>query len=348
MPSLIPSPALRLQDLPPAAAHFCLAVERFCTQELGLDLNGKKILAAFSGGADSLALLLALHCLCPRLGSSLVLGHLDHGLRASSGQEAKDAEALARQLGLACIVKKTDVAALAKERGMGLEEAGRVARLDFFADARGREGCDWVALGHQLNDLAEDSLMRLMRGAGWPGLAGMAGRDDARRLFRPLLLTPRAAIDEFAMVFAVAPVVDAMNDDTAYLRNRVRTSVLPLFIAENPAFLDTVAQRWHMARLDAAYFQDCLPAAPAEVSGELLLTEATLETLPAALRLRRYKQLLDHMGPGQSLSGGLFALDRAWLARQGGKKFTFPGGKSAVIHKGDIRFFYTKYNKKLD
>lgn len=348
MPPLIPSPALRLQDLPPAAARFCLAVERFCTQELRLELKGKRILAAFSGGADSLALLLALHCLCPRLGSSLVLGHLDHGLRASSGQEALAAETLARQLGLACIMKKADVAALAKERGIGLEEAGRVARLNFFADARIQEGCDWVALGHQLNDLAEDSLMRLMRGAGWPGLGGMAGCDDARRLFRPLLLLPRAAIDEFAAVFAVAPVVDVMNDDTAYLRNRVRKSVLPLFLVENPAFLDTVAQRWRMARLDTAYFQDGLPAVPAGASGELVLAETALEALPAALRLRQYKQVLDHMGPGQSLAESLFALDRAWLARQGGKNFSFPGGKNAVIHKGGIRFFYTKYNKKLD
>lgn len=348
MSSLIPSPALRLQDLPPAAAHFCLAVERFCAQELALDIKGKRILAAFSGGADSLALLLALHCLCPRLGCSLVLGHLDHGLRANSGQEAKDAETLARQLGIACIVKKSDVAALAKERGIGLEEAGRVARLDFFADVIGREECDCVALGHQLNDLAEDSLMRLMRGTGWPGLAGMAGRDDARCLFRPLLLTPRVAVDEFTAIFAVAPVVDAMNDDMAYLRNRVRKSMLPLFLAENPAFLDTVAQRWRMARLDAAYLQDCLPAVPAGASGELILEEAALEALPAALRLRHYKQLLDQMGPGQSLAEGLFALDRAWLAGQGGKKFTFPGGKSAVTHKGGIRFFYTKYNEKLD
>ncbi len=338
------TPGLRLQDLPPPAARFCLDMERFCRGELapdlGLDLAGKAVLAAVSGGADSLALLLALHCLSPRLGCSLLVAHLDHGLRPESASESAQVAEIAKRLGLACVSGKADVAALAQERGVGLEEAARIARLDFLERTRQERGCDWIALGHQLNDLAEDSLMRLMRGTGWPGLAGMEACDPARRLFRPLLLTPRSSVDVFVAVFGLVPAQDAMNEDTAYLRSRVRKNVLPLFTAENPAFLDSVAQRWLLARRDAAYFASVLPEEEDGPDRDPFLSRETLDPLPEALRLRLYKRVLDHLGPGQALAETLFALDTAWREKRGGKRFAFPGGKSALVHKGGIQFFH--------
>ncbi|MDL2207754.1 tRNA lysidine(34) synthetase TilS [Desulfovibrio sp. OttesenSCG-928-M16] len=229
-------PPASLQQLPPAAARFCLGIQRFMEQELGLRLAGQKILVAFSGGADSSALLHCLFYLAPRAGFELVAAHLDHALRPSSAKEAGDCLALCRKLGIEAVQLRLDVKNLAHERGLGLEEAGRLARYDFFNRTAKEFSCSLVATGHTANDLAEDVLMRLARGSGWPALAGMRGRDDTRKLIRPLLLTTRADIEAFVASLGLGWIEDESNQDKRFLRNRVRSCLLPLFLEANPAF----------------------------------------------------------------------------------------------------------------
>ncbi len=328
-----------LQSLPPQAAKFCLAMERFCRDELECGLRGISVLVAFSGGADSLALLLALRALSARLGLTLGAAMLDHGLRPESGAEASAAAGLCASLGVRFYSRRADVGALAAERACGLEEAGREARLAFLETVRADGGYDWIAFGHQLNDLAEDSLMRLLRGAGWPSLAGMRGIDHDRRVIRPLLLTPRAAIEDFLRTLGRDWTDDPLNRDQAFLRNRMRGRMLPLLLEENPAFLDTVALRWRVARDDAAFF-----AASSEIftmagdAGTIFFHRETLTGAPRALRLRAYKAALERLGPGQILGSALMALDRAWKKGEGGKTVQFSGRKTACIRNGGIVF----------
>jgi tRNA(Ile)-lysidine synthase len=192
-------------------------------------------------------------------------------------------------------------------------------------------------MGHQLNDLAEDSLMRLIRGGGWPALAGMAGVDAARRILRPMLLRPRGEVEAFLRSLGVRWVDDAMNADTRYLRNRVRHEILPLFIRENAAFLDSVAFRWRMARLDEAFFREQLGAyCPPMTEEGVFLARDVLRSLSPALRMRFMKKVLDALGPGQARADTLLALENAWRQGEGRKTLRFPGHKSAVIHKGGI------------
>lgn len=335
-----PTAMPRLQDLPPGAARFCLSVDRFCRRELSLDLAGRSLVVAYSGGADSKALLLALHFLAPRLGlRSLHAAVLDHGLRPESAAECLDAAALCRKYGIFFHTEKTEVAAYAKERGIGLEEAGRDARLAFLERVRQNTESDWIAVGHQLNDLAEDACMRMARGAGWPALAGMAAVVEERRILRPLLLTARASIENFLRAIGETWFLDVMNEDNAYFRNRVRKELVPFFVRENPAFLDAVAGRWRMARQDADWLRKELARIrPEERDGGLFLSRDVLRGLPVSLRLRKYASLLAGFGEGQVTAAHLCSLDAAWARNQGGKVIQFSGGKSALIRQGGILF----------
>uniref|UniRef100_I2Q5F9 Multifunctional fusion protein n=1 Tax=Desulfovibrio sp. U5L TaxID=596152 RepID=I2Q5F9_9BACT len=327
----------RLADLPRPQARLCLDVEKFLARDCGLDAvttRGATWLVACSGGPDSLVLLQILLLLAPRLGLRLEAAHLDHGLRPGSGAEAARVRAFCRDRNVPCHLRRTDVAAAARTRKLGLEDAGRAARYGFFADLLAERPGASVALGHQLNDLAEDQLMRLSRGTGWPALGGMAAVDAARHLVRPLLLTPRRDIEAFAAALGLPVVRDPTNDDPAFLRNRVRHGVLSQLCAENVRYLDAAARLWRQARLDEDFIEAALPALPDPAA----LPMAALAGLPAALRLRLYRRALAALGPGQALGDKLFALDAAVARRDTGRVFQFPGGKTARIDRLAVVF----------
>jgi tRNA(Ile)-lysidine synthase len=333
-------PVGTLQALPRSAARFCLEVERFCREELEMDISGRSLVVAYSGGADSKALLLALHFLSSRLDISLHAAILDHMLREEAVAEVSDAEAFCRRIGVSFHTARRNVANLAKENGMGLEEAGRNARREFLEDIRERTGSAWIAMGHQLNDLAEDALMRMIRGAGWPALGGMNACLPEQNIIRPLLLVSRNSIETFLNDIGESWVNDAMNEDGAYFRNRVRIDILPMLIAENPSYLDSVAERWRMAREDDSLISSLLvPVSYEERKNGMFFPRAALQNVPVSLRLRKYMSVLAAMGEGQVSSALLRNLDAIWLRSEGEKTVQFPGDKRAKITGGGILFF---------
>lgn len=347
---------LTLQDLPKEAARLVLEVEKFISQEIGFDAKGKEFVLAFSGGADSKALFYILLALAPRMGFTLSLAHLDHALRETSAEEAKAATLLAESYGLPCYVSRVDVDAVSKSLKLGKEEAGRVARLEFMEHLKrkaAKEGQEagqetgpktgmerWILFAHQLNDLAEDVLMRLLRGTGWPALGGMQAIDQPRRHLRPLLLTSREEIENFLESIKADWIRDPMNEDPAYLRNRVRSRIIPLMLEENPSFLKSVADLWRLAGLDNELYAGLLKQVGAKPEPDgLTLPHAPLGALPKALRLRAYKKTLEAVpGPGQPLLSNLLALDRAWAEKRGGVELQFPGNKKARVVRGSIKF----------
>ncbi|MEZ7195670.1 tRNA lysidine(34) synthetase TilS [Pseudodesulfovibrio karagichevae] len=321
-----------LQDLLPKWAHFCLYAGRFVEEELGIDLEGRRVLVGLSGGVDSTALLLVLHYLSKRVGFTVGAVHLDHQLRPESALDADFARALCGALGIDCAVESRDVARLAEERGVGLEEAGREARYRLYAEVRESGGYDYVALGHQLDDLSEDVLMRLIRGTGWPGLSGMAGFDPARALIRPLLLIPKSTLKAFVTHVGVGWREDASNADSSMTRNRVRNEILPLIEKENPAFWQSVARLWRIGRVEQDFWEQ-LESGACEI-----LDNSRLESLHKAERLHLYKACLDRLGPGQALADTLFKLDEAWRDKRNTAVFQFPGDKTATITASGVVF----------
>lgn len=334
----------RLQDIPPAEARFCLDIQHFIGESdggLGVDLAGQTVVVGFSGGVDSTVLLTSLLLLSQRLACTVIAAHLDHGLREASADDAHHAKNFCERLGIPFRSTRIDVAAETGGGAVGVEEAARKARYAFLDECRKDAGAAYIALGHNLDDLAEDSLMRMIRGAGWPQMAGMRAVREDQHILRPLLLTPRAAIENFARALQIPWVEDASNADTAYTRNRMRHDILPRIIRENPNYLQSVAARWRLARMDAAFFDKTVSTAlsQAKFEGEtIFLPRAIIEDMHMALRLRLYKTVLESLGPGQPLAENLLRLDQLFERREGGRCIQFPGGKTASCSRRGILF----------
>src|SRR3954463_11298998 len=185
-----------------------------------------RVLAAVSGGSDSVALVHLLRALADAGELRLIgVAHFNHQLRASADADERFAASIAASLDLPFICDREDVAARAAREGRSLEDAGHDARHAFFARARETAGATVVALGHTRDDQAETVLLRLLRGAGSRGLASMYPR--AGIVIRPLLDSARADVQAFLDHHGIPSLHDESNDDVAIPRNRIRAELLP-------------------------------------------------------------------------------------------------------------------------
>lgn len=210
------------------------------------------MLVAVSGGGDSVALLHLLARWAPRRELTLVVAHLDHGLRPRSSTDRRFVETLARRLGLDYRAERREVERL-RRRDESPEEAARRVRREFLAAAREATQSTHVALGHTLDDQAETVLMRLARGTGSTGLAAMALRGPGP-LVRPLLGIERAELRGFLARHALAHREDRSNGDLRFDRNRVRRLVVPvLSSALNPRAARNLVRAAEHLRTDAEF-----------------------------------------------------------------------------------------------
>jgi len=196
--------------------------------------DGRKILLAVSGGVDSMVLLHVLHHLSKARRWKLTVAHFNHQLRGAAGEaDERLVCQAARRLNLPCVAGRGDVRAAAARAGLSLEMAGRKLRHDFLARTARRRGIRTIALAHHADDQVELFFLRLLRGTGGQGLAGMqwsnpSPSDPAIRLVRPLLDQPKAALREAAKAAGVRSREDATNASLDIHRNRVRHELIPL------------------------------------------------------------------------------------------------------------------------
>jgi len=194
------------------------------------------VLVACSGGADSVALAAA----AARTGVRCAIGHVDHGLRPESGEEAEGVRELARQLGVPFFLHKISKLEI---RGAGLEAAARAARYAALAELAGSARIRAVATAHTRRDQAETILLRLIRGAGPGALAGIRRRRELApgiELFRPLLEVPRAATEAYCKERGLGWVDDPQNVDPARARARLR-AMWPALLELNPRLEEALA-----------------------------------------------------------------------------------------------------------
>src|SRR6266545_619531 len=191
-----------------------IALESFFRETAPLG-RGERIVAAFSGGPDSTALLLGLS----RLGFAVTAAHLDHGLDPGSAGRAAAAAGLAERLGVPFLGERRAVPAL-RQPGESAEAAARRVRYGFLEEVRARLGARYVATAHHRDDQAETVLLRLFFGSGLAGLAGI--RAVHGRIVRPLLDLPRSVLREEVEAAGLPWIDDPTNRDLAVPRNRMR------------------------------------------------------------------------------------------------------------------------------
>jgi tRNA(Ile)-lysidine synthase len=232
-----------------------------------------RVVVAVSGGPDSMALLHALWELRDRLGLTLEVAAVDHGLRAGARREIDLVRERAAALGLRFSAVDVDVAAERRgRRGASLQDAARDARLRALAQLAAARGANRVALGHQADDQAETVLYRIMRGTGIAGLAGIPYQRDL--FIRPLLDVTRAQILRYLRRRSIPFVEDPSNADPRFARARIRNQILPALAQENPRIAEALRALASAARGDAARAVD--PAAVSSLSRRAAVTVARL------------------------------------------------------------------------
>ncbi len=212
-----------------------------------------RVIAAVSGGSDSVALFSLLRQIATRGDFCLAgLAHLHHHIRGEAADgDAEFCRALAAHAGVPVIVGDADVPALSQRDGVSLEVAGRDARQRFYVDAQAALGAVCVAVAHTRDDQAETVLLRLVRGAGPAGLSGIAPRRD--HLVRPLLEISRAELRAYLIDMGEPWRDDETNADCAIARNRIRHNVLPQLRELNAKADVALARAAEIFRTDAAF-----------------------------------------------------------------------------------------------
>jgi len=199
------------------------------------DLFGERdrVLVAVSGGADSMALLHLLHELHP---AGLAAAHFDHGIRRDGGRDRALVESFCARRGIPCDCGAGDVPRRARARKESLEEAARKLRYEFLEAAADRAGANRIATAHTLDDHVETVLMRVLRGSGIRGVAGIPARRG--RIIRPLLSARRSDTVAYCREHSVPFREDPTNADTRFARNRIRHVVLPRLRRAHPGVED--------------------------------------------------------------------------------------------------------------
>jgi tRNA(Ile)-lysidine synthase len=189
------------------------------------------MLVAFSGGADSTALLHALTVLAADFHLALEAAHLDHAIDDGSRERSERAADLARRLGVEITIRRRS--AIAERRsGESLEAAARRIRYDFLCACADRAGASWIVTAHQADDQRETVLLRLLFGSGLAGLRGIPARRG--RILRPFLDVDRPEIDRYLSELKLEPIEDPTNLHLSIPRNLVRHRILPALRSLDP------------------------------------------------------------------------------------------------------------------
>ena len=216
---------------------------------------GEKIVAAVSGGADSIALVDLLHRARQRFKLELAIAHYEHGLRgADSLADAEFVKCFAQERSIDCIIEHGDVQSYAREHRQSIETSARILRYDFLERVRSRLGYDAIALAHHADDQAETILMRLLRGTGATGLSAMSARSE--RLIRPLLNFRKVELEEYCRQRNLQPRLDFTNFDPIATRNKIRLELMPLLATFNPSIVETLCRLGSTAADDACFIEE--------------------------------------------------------------------------------------------
>lgn len=232
-------------------------VLRYIRQE-HLLAAGDRVGVAVSGGADSVALLRVLLELREELGLVLSVAHFNHKIRGAEADGDQEFVAeLARQFDLLFHLGSGDAPVYAQQHGLSLETAARELRHTWFAQLVRQGKAARIATAHTQDDQAETVLMRVLRGAGTRGLAGISPEQKQKALVRPLLAITRQEVEQYLNRLGQTWREDSSNQDLRHARNRIRHELLPLLGRDyNPGIRETLSDLSEVARAEEEYWEN--------------------------------------------------------------------------------------------
>ncbi len=214
--------------------------------------RGDRVIAAVSGGADSMALLCFLLEIKAEYSLSLSVCHVNHLLRGEEAErDEKFVEDFCNKNSLPFYLLRCDVKKLAEKRGIGFEECGRDVRYEFFSKTAKKLGGAKIATAHTLSDCSETLIFNLARGTSLSGISSIAPVRD--NIIRPLIECTRDEVEAYLASISQPHITDSTNSDTAYTRNYIRAEIIPLIKKINPSFEAAVQNLTELAREDSQY-----------------------------------------------------------------------------------------------
>jgi tRNA(Ile)-lysidine synthase len=322
----------------------------------GLLTAGERVAIAVSAGADSVALLRILLELRTELGIVISVAHFHHGIRGSEADADQQFVAeLSHSFELPFHFGSGEAPAHARKYGLSLETAARDLRHQWFTKLLAEGRADKIATAHTLDDQAETVLMRVLRGAGAKGLAGISPLHTEKRLIRPLLEISRKEIEEYLRKLKQPWREDSSNQDLAHTRNRVRHQLVPLLEQQfNPGIRQTLADLAELAQAEAEYWEGEVAAILSRVlhsgkpsrsgrsnsgsaSGTLALDLANMKALPLAIQRQVLHQVACCIGITLEFKH-IQQLTDSIRDPKPGRRIVLPGAATAITTYRELQF----------
>lgn len=262
----------------------------------GMIQPGETVLAAVSGGADSVALLHMLKALRKKLNINIHVAHLDHMFRGEeSQQDAEFVAALCRGWNVPYTIEAVNVSDYKVRQRLSNQVAAREVRYRFLEQVAQSQNCHRIALGHHADDQAETVILNLLRGTGPTGLAGISPIRDGRYI-RPLLGIRRSDIELYCQENSLPYRNDSSNCKTEYLRNRVRIQLLPQLEEQyNPEIVDALIRLADICRAEDKFIEEQTNALYqtliTDEKDKIIINSKELSKVDLALRRRVLRQV---------------------------------------------------------
>ena len=246
--------------------------------------NGEKVVLAVSGGPDSICMLDILKDIKNDekidMNFEIVVAHVNHMIRKEAEEDEKYVKKYCEENQIEFYSKSIDVQKMANNNKIGLEEAGRKARYDFFDEILERTNAQKIAIAHNKNDKVETVLMHILRGSGINGLKGIEAKRG--KYIRPLIECERNEIEEYCTEKNLQPRIDKTNFENEYTRNKVRNLLIPYIQKEfNPNLIKTIDRLSNLVAEEEKYMDKQVEKA----YKEMLISESENEI---QLRLKTF------------------------------------------------------------
>lgn len=305
--------------------------------------KGDRIIAALSGGADSVTLLHCLNELRESLGFEISACHVNHNLRGEdSDKDQAFAEELCRKMNVPIRIFSVNVLD-SMEKHMGVEERARTLRYEAFSEEAERLGAK-VATAHNSCDNTETVLLNMLRGTGLKGLCGIPAVRDY--LIRPLILCSRNEIEAYCTENNLGFVTDKTNFSTDYTRNKIRIELLPKLLNINPSLHEGISRMTNSLTEDSVFLESIAREKLEEARlGEYVYDNEKLAPLPRPILTRIISVMLRERNIEPT---AIKICGYEKIIKSGAGKVNVEKNKFATVKKGkaEIQIIVQNYRKK--